>query len=146
MAQYGRWIDIDGNLHYFDTEKGEVVEEKEKESEVRYKIYIDPMPKTCYDCPMYVYKGWDDYEDYCHLDGSIYKGRKYDPIQEKYFYSRPDDCPLCERAKGKWIVKLKFPNRISSAISNCSNCGCESKTWRKYCPDCGAEMENGGEE
>lgn len=89
MAQYGRWIDINGNLHYFDTEKGEVVEYKEEEFEVEYKIYIDPMPKSCYVCPMYVDKGWGDYKDYCHLEDSV-KGR----IDVWAQNGRPDNCPL----------------------------------------------------
>lgn len=94
MAQYGRWIDIDGNLHYFDTEKGDVViYYKEKEPEVKYKVYIDPMPKSCYECPMFVYKGWDDYRDYCHLEdfATAYIDVHWDSIKGQ---TRPDNCPL----------------------------------------------------
>ena len=140
---YGRWIDLEGNLHYYDTERGEVVESNEPPLEIEYKVYIDPMPGSCLSCPMCV-DGEDYY--YCQLNPSIdaYWGCQFfNKETKKYIYRRPDNCPLCERAKGKWIVRLKIPNCVGSAISNCSNCGCESKTWEKYCPHCGAEMENG---
>lgn len=98
MAQYGRWIDIDGNLHYFDTENGEVVEEKEPEIEYKIYICIDPMPKSCFVCPMYVDKGWDDYRDYCNLE-SLVKGSidvYWDSLKGQ---TRPNNCPLLEREK-----------------------------------------------
>ena len=91
MAQYGRWIDINGNLHYFDTEKGEVVEYKEKEPEIEYKIYIDPMPKNCYECPMLVDNWSDNYKDYCHLE-SFAKGSI--DVYWDSLNGRPNNCPL----------------------------------------------------
>jgi hypothetical protein len=97
MAQYGRWIDIDGNLHYFDTEKGDVViYYKEKEPEVEYKIYVDPMPTNCYECPMLVDKSWDDLKDYCHLDCNCSIDVYWDSLKGQ---TRPNNCPLLEREK-----------------------------------------------
>lgn len=94
MAQYGRWIDIDGNLHYFDTEKGDVViYYKEKEPEVEYKIYVNPMPTNCYDCPMLDDNWRDDFRDYCHLE-SFAKGSIDVFYDTQNGHVRPDNCPL----------------------------------------------------
>ena len=107
MAQYGRWIDLDGNLHYYDTEKGEVVEPKVQEPplQLEYKIYIEPMPVNCFECPMCVDKGWGDLRDYCHLDSSInpLSGTHVD-YNEGYtsiYYRRPGNCPLSTRRGGR---------------------------------------------
>ena len=61
--------------------------------------------------------------------------------------------PLMEDSvpkKGKWSNKFKRdPSSIfgTTLIGVCSNCNKENSIgWTKYCPHCGAEMENGGEE
>lgn len=61
--------------------------------------------------------------------------------------------PLMEDSvpkKGKWSNKFKSdPSSIfgTTLISTCSNCNKENSIgWTKYCPHCGVEMENGGEE
>ncbi len=57
-----------------------------------YKITITPMPKSCYECPMYVSKGWGDLRDYCHLTNE-------DVWDLQYRQKRHEDCPLEKESK-----------------------------------------------
>ncbi len=52
-----------------------------------YEITITPKPKCCYECPMYVDKGWGDLGDYCHLTGKNVWDMQYRQRRRK-------DCPL----------------------------------------------------
>ena len=54
-----------------------------------------------------------------------------------------------QRMKGRWQRHYSRPNVYADLCWHCSNCGYASNdNWAnkwKYCPNCGAEMENGNE-
>ena len=50
-----------------------------------FKVTIIPTPQNCWECPMYVDKGWGDLKDYCHLT--------YD-LTGFYDEKRHKNCPL----------------------------------------------------
>lgn len=98
---YGRWMEKDGTLHYFDTEKGDVTIPSETKDE-EYVVSVYPLPNACSKCPMYVDKGWDDLKDYCHLDCSIdvyWDSREFNEETQTYTLKRPDKCPLGKKIK-----------------------------------------------
>ena len=43
-------------------------------------VIVDPPPKNCYECPIYVSKSWGDLEDYCHLTGEVVWDSQYGKI------------------------------------------------------------------
>lgn len=53
---------------------------------------------------------------------------------------------VSERKKGKWIYYPKASGSVTSTAVHlypvCSECGCEHPS-TNYCPNCGAQMEEG---
>ena len=61
------------------------------------------------------------------------------------------DCPLKEVPSGKWIFKKTENPNITVRIGKCSECGFthdflyDHTAQYRYCPSCGAKMEQTGE-
>lgn len=55
--------------------------------------------------------------------------------------------PLIERPKGNWIdiCVIKAFHYDGEPRVRCSRCGNEEEWSSNYCPNCGAEMDGGGE-
>ena len=59
-----------------------------------------------------------------------------------------DSTPLTERPKGKWIdiCVIKAFHYDGEPRVRCSRCGNEEEWSSNYCPNCGAEMNEGEED
>ena len=92
------------------------------------------IPESCHDC------------DICKCGVNNFGRRMYNwcPITMKdidNIEERHKDCPLKEVSTGKWIKHETY--------TSCSECGKVypyKKVTHKFCPNCGAQMEQTGEE
>ena len=103
-------------------------------------IYIKDMetPQSCFSCPMI---GGED--------GFVCHPKKKSLAKERGInISRPDWCPITDVpvTHGEWKhVKWVEDKEEQSGgwwISRCSNCSMPYNEETKYCPHCGAKMDN----
>ena len=103
------------------------------------------MPKYCgvNECPLCTL-GWRDknrYTEWCHRpneNGFVMVG--YNGEENKI----PDDCPLKEVKRGKWIPIMGLNHQNEKFI--CSECKCQSDYKWNFCPICGADMRGESDE
>lgn len=79
-------------------------------------------------------------------DDQIYKVASFDSdVKAEWFLEVANECLSGFDRKGRWISGEEAVGTISIPVPHCSNCGAivpVDVSRYKYCPGCGARMEN----
>ena len=102
------------------------------------------MPTYCYDCPCH-----DGENGKCNITGAY------------VFDKRPFDCPLQEDKSATDVEEVKCSKFVSELVkkldwrgimqdyyqpNSCANCHTALTGTENYCPNCGAKMDENGDE